>query len=211
MYELPVPYTPTIPGLNSEHLNILENSQEKRKAKIQHNYDAKQRRFAVNLKLIEERIKNLKHRRKKEHLNVIAKNQARWNKIQTQLKKAKNNEYYRKQLLVATLKLRDKKHLINIAKFKQNKLENKIENNLNLYRTILDRQQWLIKNNKELIEQCVENKTMRNNSIIGSEEAIDDFENEMETEYKSLESCNLRSVSDKNEHNFENYIQNSIL
>lgn len=201
MNKLPVPYTPTIPGLNSEHLNALENNLERRKAIIQRNYDAKQEKFVVNLKLTEERIKNLKNLRKIEHLNVIAKNNAHRNKIQTQLKATKTYEYYRKLNLIATLKFKDKKHLKNIEKFKQNKLEDKIEKDLNLYRTILDRQRRMIKYNKELIEECVENKNVSNRSILGPEEAISGIEDEIEMENESLENCNLSSVSDESEHN----------
>lgn len=201
MNKLPVPYTPTIPGLNSEHLNALENNLERRKAIIQRNYDAKQEKFVANLKLTEERIKNLKNFRKIEHLNVITKNNAHRNKIQTQLKATKTYEYYRKLNLIATLKFKDKRHLKNIEKFKQNKLEDKIEKDLNLYRTILDRQRRMIKYNKELIEECVENKNVSNRSILGSEEAISGIEDEIEMENESLENCNLSSVSDESEHN----------
>lgn len=145
-----------------KHLNILNNKVKINKAKIQKQYEARQKSYAEKKLLYQKRIADLAERRKTENTMKIIKNQALFDRFCFGSCSVKTKEFYRTLQLVTDMRNRDRRKAALLEQIKKNRPIIKQENALKRRTKILEkkynenklkREIWLAAKRNEIVEK----------------------------------------------------------
>jgi|UniRef100_A0A2S2Q8U3 hypothetical protein len=141
--------------INAKNLDILENKVQINKAKIQQQFEARQKSYAEKKLLYEKRIADLAECRKIDKFIKIAKNEARSNRFCFASCTVKTKELYKNIKLVSDMNNRDRRKAALLEQIKIDRPFIKEENALKLHAKVikkrheesLKRELWLKKRN----------------------------------------------------------------
>lgn len=189
----------TMPKLTDEGIQLLEDTAERNKTKIQQAWDARQKLLVDKNLLVIKHVLDLENRRMIENVRAIEKSRARQEKIDYRLEEAENIEHYRKLNLINKFKVRDREKKENIKKSahikKKQRRQKQIEKFLKLYQS----QKSRIETNKALIDKCIGNLVDEYDNISldeNQDEPVEEIEEKVISESNSSSrNCSYMKVS----------------